>query len=323
MHMAESAVVIKTMVASTELNSPQQSNLITEESPVSLQSNNFNGLVGLTNIISMGETCSSVHNASIRLIIAIENPGNQPSTPKRSSGTSLEEPFRDPSLSNISVPDNEVYMADSEVENISTHAEPDSPEDLTVYEVITEYQGAPLTSNTNYPHIFLQFSEEQIINVETGEIIINLSQFIAVEDPTEPLEGDTTSVFSSQTSPRSLVIDSEFITSTQEPQEVSVNEETKQLSIINQSLLGHEETVIAESPLEDEEGEVMREVRSLIAYPPPEGWVDDERRMTYHTNKSEWGSEGVTIEEMDIIKQHHASKEPMPIVSNIFMVMIK
>ena len=97
-------------------------------------------------------------------------------------------------------------MTDSEVENISTHVEPDSPEDLTVYEVITEYQGAPSTSNTNYPHIFLQLREGQIINVETGEIIINLSQFIAVEEPTEPREGDTTSVFSSQTSPRSFIV---------------------------------------------------------------------------------------------------------------------
>ena len=90
MQLAESAMVIKTMVASTKLDSPQQSNLITEESPVSLRSINFNGLVGPTNIVSMSETCSSDHNAPIRPIIAIENPGNQPSTPERSSGPSLE-----------------------------------------------------------------------------------------------------------------------------------------------------------------------------------------------------------------------------------------
>ena len=275
------------------------------ESLASLQHDQFDSVVGLTDLNSTSEPCLSDHSAST---IVREDPG-QLSTPELPSGISLEEPFRNQNVSNTSVLNAEVNKPDSDVESIDIHSEPEHTEDLTVYEVVTEYQGVPSTSNADYPRIFLQLREGQIINVETGEIMINLSQFVAVDEPTEPCEGDIISTVSSQTSPRPLFIDSEF-TSTQEPHEISVNEETKQLSILSQSLLGHEETVIAESTMEDVEGEVMREVRSLIAYPPPEGWVDDERRMTYHTNKSEWGSEGVTIEEMDMIKQCHTSKVP-------------
>ena len=58
------------------------------------------------------------------------------------------------------------------------------------------------------------------------------------------------------------------------------------------------------------EGEVVREVRSLISEPPPEGWEETEERMIYHTNESEWGSEGVPDEEMRCIKQQHVCKTP-------------
>ena len=223
------------------------------ESLASLQHDQFDSVVGLTDLNSTSEPCLSDHSAST---IVREDPG-QLSTPELPPGTSLEEQFREQSASDMSVPNAEVNMADSELESINI---PNEPEDLTVYEVVTEYQGVPPTYNTNYPRIFLQLREGQIINVETGEIMINLSQFVAVERPNEPCEGDIISIVSSQTSPRPLFIDSEF-TSTQEPHEISVNEETKQLSILSQSLLGHEETVIAESTMEDVEGEVMREVR--------------------------------------------------------------
>ena len=118
-------------------------------------------------------------------------------------------------------------MVDSEVAGINTHDESESLEDLTIYEVVTDYQGAPPISTTNYPHIFLQLLDGQIINVENGEIIISLSQFVATDESAEPLVSDTTSIFSSQTSPRLLYIDSEYMTSTQEgydQQEASFNE---------------------------------------------------------------------------------------------------
>ena len=105
-----------------------------------------------------------------------------------------------------------------------------------MYEVVTEYQTTSTASLTNYPHIFLQLHEGQIINVE--------------------------------------------------------------------------EIVIADSTVEDIEGEVVREVRSLISDPPPEGWVETEERMVYHTNESKWGSEGVLDDEMRRIKQQHACKKP-------------
>ena len=44
-------------------------------------------------------------------------------------------------------------MAEPEVTSLNTQEESDSLEDLTVYEVVTEYQGAPPTSTTSYPHI--------------------------------------------------------------------------------------------------------------------------------------------------------------------------
>ena len=74
--------------------------------------------------------------------------------------------------------------------------------------------------------------------------------------------------------------------------------------------MAHEEIVIADSTVEDVEGEVVREVRSLISDPPPEGWVEAEERMVYHTNESEWGSEGVPDDEMKRIKQQHVCKKP-------------
>ena len=201
-------------------------------------------------------------------------------------------------------------MADSEVADINTEDESKSLEDLTVYEVVTEYQGAHPTSTTSYPHIFLQLRDAQIINVENGEIIISLSQFVATEESAEPCESDTTSIFLSQTSSRPLFIDSEYITSTQERQEVAGNDDIAQPPLLNQSLLGHEESVVAESTMEDVEEEVIREVRSLISDPLPVGWLDNERRMVYNTNESEWGSNGISDEEMINIKNNHVSKIP-------------
>ena len=107
-----------------------------------------------------------------------------------------------------------------------------------------------------------------------------------------------------------MYIDSEYTTSTQERQEVSVNKDIAQPPSVNQSLLGHEETVVADSTIEEVEGEVIREVRSLISDPLPVGWLDNERRMVYNTNESEWGSNGISDEEMVNIKKNHVSKIP-------------
>ena len=179
---------------------------------------------------------------------------------------------------------------------------------------MTEYQSAPPISTANYPHIFLQLRDGQIINVENGEVIISLSQFVANESA-EPPVNNINSTLSSQASPRPLHIDSDYISSTQESkaqQDFAVDDVMVRppLGVLNQSLLGHEEIVIAESTIEDVEEEVMREVRSLISDPPPEGWLDNKTHMVYNAIESAWGSEGITNEEMELIKQHHASKVP-------------
>ena len=252
------------------------------------------------------------------------------STPERPPGPLLEErdnninaspmntasiseqpnaPERSISLNNISAIDTDVCMIDAEVASINAHEELESLEDITVYEVVTEYQSAPPISTANYPHIFLQLRDGQIINVENGEVVINISQFVANETA-EPPVSNIDSLLSSQGSPR---LDSEYLSSTQESkvqQDFAVDDVTIKppMGVLDQSLVGHEEIVVAESTIEDVE--VMREVRSLISDPPPEGWIDNETRMVYYTNDPVWGSEGITNEEMEVIKQHHASKTP-------------
>ena len=88
--------------------------------------------------------------------------------------------------------------------------------------------------------------------------------------------------------------------------------------------MGHEEVVVAETTFEEVEEEVMREVRSLISNPPPEGWLNYETHMVYNTNEPVWGSESITNEEMEVIKRHHAS--PVPTNANCinsYMIMKK
>ena len=133
--------------------------------------------------------------------------------------------------------------------------------ELTVYEVVTEYKDNTPTSTTNYPRVFLQLQDGRIINAESGEIIISLSQFVATKEPTELLESDITSIVSSQTSPRPLQIDIEYMTSTQEDQSQSktpTEDVTPTFEQLSQPLLAHEETIVAESTMEDFEEEVVR-----------------------------------------------------------------
>ena len=111
-------------------------------------------------------------------------------------------------------------MVDAEVADINAHNECESLEDITVFEVVTNFQATPKIPASNYPHIFLQLFEGQIIYAENGEVIINLSQFLAPNEGREPAEIETNSNLSSQLSPRPLQIDSEYITSTLEDNEI-------------------------------------------------------------------------------------------------------
>ena len=199
------------------------------------------------------------------------------SSPINTASTSEQPnaPERSISGNNLSSLDTDVCIVEAEVASINAHGEFDSLEDITVYEVVTEYQSAPPISTANYPHIFLQLRDGQIINVENGEIVISLSQF-AVNEHEEPSASNINSTLSSQDGPRPLHIDSEYISSTLEStvqQDFVVDNGTIRppLGGLNQSLLGHEETVVAETTFEDVEEEVMRKVRSLISDPLPEG----------------------------------------------------
>ena len=91
-----------------------------------------------------------------------------------------------------------------------------------------------------------------------------------VHNESDLLEDNSTSIFSSQTSPRPLQIDSDCLTSTQEEngqQEAPSEDVTPTFEQLSQPLLAHEETIVAESTMEDVEEEVIREVRSLISDP--------------------------------------------------------
>ena len=159
------------------------------------------------------------HSISSNEIVGIDiNPNTELSTPDRPSGPLLEEQFSAPLPNNkqdqIPRIDTDVNEVNEEVADINTSNECDPLEDIIVYEVVTEYQATPPVPAANYPHIFLQLCNGQIINVESGEVIISLSQFIAPNEASEPVAIENNSTISSQLSPRPLQIDSEYATST-------------------------------------------------------------------------------------------------------------
>ena len=91
--------------------------------------------------------------------------------------------------------------------------------------------------------------------MESGEVIISLSQFVAPNEASEPGEIENNSTISSQLSPRPLHIDSEYVSSTQEGNDQNPNDDILSTSYekSSQTLLAHEETVIADSTMEDVE----------------------------------------------------------------------
>ena len=56
-----------------------------------------------------------------------------------------------------------------------------SLEEITVYEVVTEYRPMSVAGQiiSNYPQIFIKLCDGEIISTESGERIIDLTQFIA------------------------------------------------------------------------------------------------------------------------------------------------
>ena len=98
---------------------------------------------------------------------------------------------------------------------------------------------------------------------------------------------------------------------------------------LSQLMLGHEEIVIAtsqsladiqqntEAPINSPtvlevnniELQVTEDMGDLLAG-FPEGWLEGETKMVYHTNEARWGAEGVPNEEMKIIVRNRKNKTP-------------
>ena len=169
---------------------------------------------------------------------------------------------------------------------------------MTVYEVVTEYRPGPDVGQLlqHYPHIFVQLCDGDIIDAESGERIVNiyLTQFIVNNGLEERILLDTDSILPSQVSPRALLIDEEYLDSTQQPQEpvdlsisrvvITPTQPASQIKISleqsSQPLLAHEEVVLATTQLVDEvESKVIREVRDLISNVRTEGWLETETQM--------------------------------------------
>ena len=129
---------------------------------------------------------------------------------------------------------------------------------------------------------------------------IDLTQFIVNNGLEQrPILG-ADSMLTGQSSPRSLHIDSDYIASTQHPDEIPIGTHVSQLAVSpdqlsqpmsqlansqvqsqimlsSQPLLGHEEVVATTTQHVDEiESEVMREVRDLISNVRPEGWLETD-----------------------------------------------
>ena len=77
---------------------------------------------------------------NIEVAVIENNPNIELSTPGRPSGSLLEEQFSAPLPNNDSRLDNKVNEVDAEVADFIANNECESSEDITVYQVVTEYQ---------------------------------------------------------------------------------------------------------------------------------------------------------------------------------------
>ena len=241
-------------------------------------------------------------------------------------------------LFNTAVSVQEADYMDTEVTEILDNSTK-SVEEVTIYEVVTEYRPRPDVGQLlqQYPHIFIQLCDGEIIDAESGERIINidLTQFIANTELEERPMMDTDPILTDQMSPGSLHIDSDYIDSTQQHpgsygQRADISTElsasqltnleriipfTSQLSYtsdqISLPLLAHQEVVgTTAQNVEEVESEVMQEVRDLISNIRPEGRLKIETQMASHTEESKWGGDGVPENDMVGIKQCAANKTP-------------
>ena len=91
------------------------------------------------------------------------------STPERSSDPLLEEQFSAPFPNNISVLNINDSRVEAEEEDINAYHECESLEDITVYEVVTEYQTTPQPPATKYPSIISHYKLVPVCSAERSE----------------------------------------------------------------------------------------------------------------------------------------------------------
>ena len=250
------------------------------------------------------------------------------------SGTTIEDSF---------------IMIEASDENDPSNKEASKetiPNEIEVYEVISGHHDATNTSEVlhKYPHIFIKLCDGEIINADSGESITNLSQFMVANnlDMVDTIETDQQSQLGQQIvegggycipDPLTAISDQ----SSQLSQfDIDNRLPSQTLTQLNQSLIDHEETVIATSV---PSSQVFDPVQISLALPPSsqtliiydeaenilevnnlelqvtedmrdllsgflEGWWEGETKMVYHTD------EGVPNEEMENISRNRKNKTP-------------
>ena len=145
-----------------------------------------------------------------------------------------------------------------EIVNITggTNDEVDISDEMVVCEVVSKYQPQSdlvQAAVNNYPHIFIKLCDGAKTNAENEERIVNLSQFMVINELQETNHTEEEPV--SQLSQMLIIIESRYSTSTQEniaqtpgPQLTnSMMDEVRanQASSMSQQLLAHEKDVLA------------------------------------------------------------------------------
>ena len=79
-------------------------------------------------------------------------------------------------------------LTNEEIVDMTGGNDVNSSDEMVVYEVVSEYQEQPtltlavVNAVNTYPHIFIKLCDGEIINAENGERILNLSQFMAINE---------------------------------------------------------------------------------------------------------------------------------------------
>ena len=332
---------------------------------------------GITStIVAMSPTMNQLHQAPLE----IKSMATQSSIREQSSDFSLgERPSESNTVVSVrasSIEDSFILIDSSEEKDVAhqdvigtTRSTKELLfDDMVVHEITSVYQEVSKLTQIlyKYPNIIIKLCDGEIINADSGESILSLSQFMVDNELNEK-----STVASNPSFPPSpqLIVDSEYSTPTQGqnlnqhlligseylviipeiPSSQQINQfgidnrpPSQTLTQLNQSLIDHDETLVATSapssqtfepvpasldiapsiqrsmlydeavtPLEvnNLELQVTEDMRDLLSN-FPEGWWEGDTKMFYHTNEARWGAEGVPNEEVENIVKHRTNKVP-------------